>query len=339
MLAAAALAAVVAGFALLSAHYGSPASVVRKTWSSFSHEAGSTNPNNLNSRLFSFSGTGRVDLWRVAWSDFRAHPLLGSGAGTYQRYWLQDRPVPSEAVNAHNLYAETLAELGLPGLGLLLLALLAPLVAAVRARRLPVVGAAAAAYAALLVHAIVDWDWQLPGVALAGVLLGAGVLVAGRDESRSFRLPRPVLGGAIGALVLVAVVSVVTLLANRAVANAGSRTASDDIAAATSFARRAQELEPWSSEPWRVLGEAQLADGRLAAAQATFHTAIAKNPGSWKLWLDLALASRPRRRIGSPPPSARWRSTRSARRSTRSGRRSACPRRRRSRVRNRPGPR
>ena len=48
---------------------------------------------------------------------------------------------------------------------------------------------------------------------------------------------------------------------------------------------------PWSSEPWRLRGEAQLALGREAEARASFARAIATSPRDWNLWFDLARAS------------------------------------------------
>ena len=39
------------------------------------------------------------------------------------------------------------------------------------------------AYCAFLVHAAVDWDWQLPAVALAGLICGASILVAARPDA------------------------------------------------------------------------------------------------------------------------------------------------------------
>ncbi|HVS86132.1 MAG TPA: O-antigen ligase family protein [Gaiellaceae bacterium] len=290
VLAGAAAAAAVAAIAVLSSHYGSPSAVVRKAWSSFTAREGGVGSNDLNQRLFSFSGTGRVDLWRVAWTDFRQHPLRGSGAGTYQRWWLQDRPTASQAVNAHNLYAETLAELGVPGLALLLGALLAPLVAAWRARRTLAVGAAGAVYAAFLVHAFVDWDWQLPGVALVAVLLGAGILATARDRAEPRTLPRRAVYATALVLLAIAAISVETLVANRAVTRTGKLASQDQTAAAIASARHARRLEPWSSEPLRLLGEAQLQSGDLAGARATFRSALAKDGDDWRLWLDLALA-------------------------------------------------
>ena len=62
-------------------------------------------------------------------------------------------------------------------------------------------------------------------------------------------------------------------------------------AAAASAAHDAARWAPWSSEPLRLLGEAQLGAGDVAAARASFREGVRKDPDSWLLWLDLALAS------------------------------------------------
>ena len=127
----------------------------------------------------------RPGYWRAALNEYRAHPALGDGAGAFGRYWLQ-HPSADPGVqgtrDAHSLYIETLAELGPFGLALLLIALGAPLAALPRARS-PAVPAAAGAYVAYLVHAAVDWDWEMPAVTLAALLCGAAVLAASRPES------------------------------------------------------------------------------------------------------------------------------------------------------------
>src|SRR5439155_6624426 len=79
---------------------------------------------NLVARL---AGANRPHYWRVAWHEVELNPVLGSGAGTFDRYWLLYRPVGSFARDAHSLYLETLAELGPVGLVLLLAALGLPL--------------------------------------------------------------------------------------------------------------------------------------------------------------------------------------------------------------------
>jgi len=116
----------------------------------------------------------RTSLWRVAWHQFEKHVAFGSGAGTFALAWARSGLIESRggALDAHSLYLETLAELGVVGLLLLLAFLLLPLV---HARRAPV---AAGAYVVFLVHAGLDWDWEMPAVVLAGLCCGAVAVAA-----------------------------------------------------------------------------------------------------------------------------------------------------------------
>ena len=110
--------------------------------------------------------------WHVAWQEASDFPVTGRGAGTFELAWLEEQPIEESVLDAHSLYLETLAELGLVGLGLLALALVPPLVPAFRGTS----AAAAAGYVAFLFHAGVDWDWEMPAVTVAGLLCGAAIL-------------------------------------------------------------------------------------------------------------------------------------------------------------------
>jgi len=122
----------------------------------------------------------RFEYWEVAWRQWEANRWLGSGAGTFAEYWRrEDEPI--DVLDAHSLYVETLAELGPIGLVLLLCALSLPLLAGVRARHHPFAGVAAGAYTAYLVHAGLDWDWEMPAVTLTGLLCAVALLASARE--------------------------------------------------------------------------------------------------------------------------------------------------------------
>jgi len=129
-------------------------------------------------RLLDAHGSDRLELWRAAFDDFRAHPFGGSGAGTFGLYWTRHRPQPVTVRDAHSLYLESLAELGVPGFALVVAALALPLVAGIRSRRRPWVPFVLGAYVAYLVHTGIDWDWELPAVTLAGLFCGVALLPA-----------------------------------------------------------------------------------------------------------------------------------------------------------------
>jgi Flp pilus assembly protein TadD len=82
------------------------------------------------------------------------------------------------------------------------------------------------------------------------------------------------------------------LLGNSAISASSKSTEAGNFARAESQARRATNFAPWSAEPWRRLGEAQLVAGNLVAARESFRKAIAKDRRDWTLWFELAEASR-----------------------------------------------
>jgi cytochrome c-type biogenesis protein CcmH/NrfG len=179
---------------------------------SISHGLGSlTNPSaavpaNGPARLTAVS-SARARYWHEALQVFKAHPLLGAGAEGYATARLRYRTLPLDVQQAHGFVVQTLADLGLIGL-LLVLALLGTwMVAAGRAthpfnrswrhwrwRRWPIPDRVAAhglytperiglltmlcLVVTFGVHSFVDWTWYVPGLACAA-LLCAGWL-AGR---------------------------------------------------------------------------------------------------------------------------------------------------------------
>jgi len=143
----------------------------------------------------------RSSLWGVAWHEFASHVAGGSGAGTFALAWARSGLVETRggALDAHSLYLETLAELGPVGLLLLLAFLLYPLRHVAGARAVRGGPAAAGAAVVFLVHAGLDWDWEMPAVVLAGLCCGA---VALRSAEAQPRPVKPSGRAAIVALVL-----------------------------------------------------------------------------------------------------------------------------------------
>jgi O-antigen ligase len=127
----------------------------------------------------------RSAYWAAAVAEARERPLLGSGAGSFYLSWLEHRSVATDVRDAHNLYVETLSELGPVGLALVLVVVGVPLGTAVRRRGDPMVATAAAGFAVFALHAGLDWDWEMPVVTL--VALGCGGIVLAADEQTSVR--------------------------------------------------------------------------------------------------------------------------------------------------------
>ena len=282
----------VASLLAVFVRYGGPVELTRKGYDAFTTTKGET-PVNLNKRLFSFSGSYRSELWHVAWEDYEDNSVLGSGPGTYEQYWNEHRPIPHKVRDAHNLYLETLAELGPVGLLLLLIALGAPLVASLTARSHPLVPAATAAYAAYLVHASVDWDWEMAAVTLTALTCGAGLLAGADRRDPPPLLLGPARIGGVSAALLLAAVSFVGLVGASALAAGDSALDEGRYGDARSQARKATHWWRWSPDPWRLLGDTEAVQGDLPASRESYRKAITKDGSDWKLWYDLSTVTDP----------------------------------------------
>ena len=144
----------------------------------------------------------RIDYWRGAAGVIREHPIFGCGLGSfwcvYQRYML---PGADMIQHAHNSWLEVWAELGIPGLVLLVVLLGFSIVRGVRnLKDVPGVGAAVGLLAFAL-HNLVEFDLYVPEIILPAFVL-AGLLApsAGKSASRASSLA--FLGVCIAALVV-----------------------------------------------------------------------------------------------------------------------------------------
>jgi hypothetical protein len=267
--------------------YGSPVHIVRSAYHQF--ESPPKYDGSLTSRLFMLSSNGRVDLWHAAWRNYQDHPWLGSGAGTFEEYWARHRPYQEDVRDAHGLYAETLSEVGPIGLALLAVFLAIPFAGLRRARHHPLVPAAAAAYVAYVVHAIFDWDWEMPVLGVTAILCAAAILASRGPRDDSAEPVARKTTYALAALLLVPIgFSLVALVGNTSMGSAAGAIRSGDWSAAAGDARRARFWAPWSPRPWQLLAVAELGLGHRATAVRDLQRAIAKSPRDWQLWFQLS---------------------------------------------------
>jgi O-Antigen ligase len=270
----------------------------------FSGAAPRGNQGDLRQRLTDPSNNGRSDLWKVALRGFAADPVHGHGAGTYQILWDRERPRFAYTVNAHSLYLQAMAELGAPGL-LLLVALIATVLVGL-ARRAR--GAQRSLYGALLavavvwaVHAGVDWDWEMPVVTLpffaaAGLALsprGAWPSDRARPRSASIggraiaRAPRIVLAG----VCLAAVVLPVLLIGSQSRLSQAERALyASNCTKADAAANSSISWLGVRPEPYEILGFCDLQRGLPTLAVAQMRQAVRRDPSSWERYYALALA-------------------------------------------------
>jgi O-antigen ligase len=136
-------------------------------------------------RLTSVS-SNRYEYWRVGLRAFERHPLDGLGSGGFRVFWLRERPIPEAVKDVHSLEFEMAAELGLVGL-LAFAAMVAGVALAARRalhRHRPLAAGSCAAALVWLLHASIDWDWEVPAVTLPAIVL-AGALIALSEEPLS----------------------------------------------------------------------------------------------------------------------------------------------------------
>ena len=257
-------------------------------------------PNQPEQHFSQFSGAGRHDFYRVAIDTFGEKPLLGSGAGTYQFAWNENRSIAQPVHNAHSLYLESFAELGIVG-GLLVLALVGVLLwtgfAAWRDAPHPQRERYAALFAATLAFAVsagLDWFWELPGLG-AVFFLASGVLVAARcsqlaaapdpaliarGEDRRFGLA--VAGLAIAWIAAVALIG--PLLVDREINASQSAAADGDLTSAVGHAKTARSIEPFAASPYVQLGLLAESQSEYDVAAERLTQAIDREDRNWQLY-------------------------------------------------------
>jgi hypothetical protein len=277
----------VIGVAAALIRVGGPLTVVGDAYDSLSSDPAADA--DLNQRLFSLGSRGRVEHWRVAWDTFSAHRVAGTGAGTYEQAWLMRRESDVKVRNAHSLYLETLAELGIVGFVLLVSALALPVFAAVKARGRNLVPAAFGGYVAYAAHAGIDWLWELPAVTLAALFTALAIVAAARGEARIV-VDGPRRYAAVAALLAAAGFAFVGLKSNIALSESVDAFRTSDFTRARTKAHEAARWAPWSAQPWQRLGQAALAQGDLGEARRAFREGIEKDPHNWELWIGLASA-------------------------------------------------
>jgi hypothetical protein len=291
LMASTSVAAVVVAVALAAGG----ASWIGDQYDRFLHGAPLANSGDLRARLSDPSSNGRIDHWNAAFEGFAESRLHGTGAGTYQFVWEQHRDIPVNVVDAHGLYFETLSDLGIVGLLLLVGTIVGILVGLARRARGPNRGFYAALFAAGVVwtvHAGIDWDWEMPVVTAWLFAVGGAALAsqrrrrpsAGAHRGRDARVPV-----AVGLLIL-AVTPVLMMVSQTHVSAASDAFYAGDCDAAEREALSAISRLATRPEPYQVLGYCNMERGRAQAAIAAMRQAIDRQPDSWEPRFGLALA-------------------------------------------------
>ena len=263
-------------------------------WERFMSGAAPSGSNSdLRQRLTDASNDGRTDLWRVALNGFAAAPAHGRGAGMYQVLWDQNRPHYAYTVNAHSLYFETMAELGIPGLVLLLVAVgvvLVGIATQVRGSRRSLYGALLAAGVVWALHAGVDWDWQMPVVTL-GFFAAAGLALGPRKGSGPGWIPSHGSRLFLGLCLLLTLVLPVLMIGSQTrLASAENALYESNCPKAGADALSSIGWLDVRPEPYEVVGFCDLKRGLPRTGVSAMQQAVRLDPSSWEAYYALAIA-------------------------------------------------
>ena len=237
-------------------------------------------------RLTQLGSNGRIDEWRVAWDDgFLRHSIDGTGAGTYATLSTRYSPTSTRVLNAHSLYIEELAELGIIGGGLVIAIVVSILVALARRAR----GAEREIWAPLLVgsvmwavHAGVDWDWQMPAITAWVFAAGALALAAPADRADFEAQPAARFAVALGCLLLAITPAEIWRSQTQIIKAVnefehGHCLLAEDAALASNAALSSRP------DPFELISYCEVGVQRYALALAAIEAAEARDPQNWEL--------------------------------------------------------
>jgi hypothetical protein len=277
-------------------------------------------PDEGGDRVFASSST-RGKYWREAGRVFADRPAVGVGAGAFAVARLRHRADAAVTAHAHGFVPQTLADLGIVGVVLTTVLLVAWLIAALRAtallpRRLPYalpthepgprrdwdsdrMGLVALMLAAIAfgLQSTIDWTWFVPGPAVlalvaAGYVAGRGPASALPDVRATRPRPDPTRIAAAAAVGLAALVLAWAVwqpeASDRVTGQALELADAGDFPEAIGKTEDAQDLNPLTPEPLLVRASIQTQAGEEAAAEETLEQAVLGFPGDPHTWYRLA---------------------------------------------------
>ena len=255
-------------------------------------------------RFASASGSNRYQYWESTLDANATDPLLGIGPGTFEFWWARNNPLENATGlfvrDAHSLYLETLAELGIVG-AVLIVGFVGFVLATGSARAIrrragstPVLAAATAGAAAFATAAAVDWAWELTVLPVCFLLLAAVIL--GRDtgpaaggESAGDSGPGLAIRGGLAGLAIAALIVIAIPFAGlSAIDDSRAEAQSAAFDRALADARTAVDVQPYAGTPY--LQEALVLElsGDLDAAAVAAQRATREEPTNWRPWLVLS---------------------------------------------------
>lgn len=165
--------------------------------------SGGDAPSGVQERLTSLDSL-RYTYWEVGLEAWRDRPLTGTGAGTFEYTWLQERPSSTGVKQIHNLYLEQGTETGVFAFAAMLgFALVLTLYTGAAALRTPgggpggtgstrrtLLAGLTAAIVVYLFSSVLEWHWYIPASTLIFfILAGVAVKYASLSGPEDFEKP------------------------------------------------------------------------------------------------------------------------------------------------------
>jgi hypothetical protein len=288
---AVAVVALGAGLVLAGAHAGRIAGSVQDRWDT-ARSGAPAEPG--EGRLLSVGPYQRPDYWRVAGHAFAGAPVLGVGAGGFERRYTAERRYAKHSRYVHDLWLRVLAEGGVVALALLLAAIGAASAGIVRVAR-HTTRAGRAVVVACLAPAVVfgvhaSFDWLEEFLVLAGPAFAfplAALRMAGPARAAG-RLPGWPAGLAFGLAGLLALASLgAAWVATRDVERGTALWRADRTEALRAL-HRAERFDPLSATPALTEAGLALGSGDLATARRALRRSLEREE-TWKARLELGL--------------------------------------------------
>ncbi len=294
---------------------GGPFSWTKSRIDAFTSTTKAESTATVEERLFS-SQSERYQEWSAAVETFKEKPLTGTGAATWVVGWLKWRPFDMISKDGHSWFFENLSELGIIGASLMIAFVVVFTLISIkdlrflkRGREREIYGAFFAACAALLIHAMIDWDWEMPVIFLAFFMFAGGLLRYGQLSRRAVETGeettvdeaagnsaggwkfRHLFGwtGLIGLLCLVAMaLTIPPILESNRMDVVKDYDKKGDFVNLDAAARTAERFGPLDGEPLMYQAKAKMGLGKLDEAEQLLLQSIDKDPKNDKTWRVLA---------------------------------------------------
>lgn len=254
----------------------------------------------------------RTEFWRIGLDNFRQHPLVGTGGGTYRFVNMRTQSGEGLARDPHSIWVRFLTDQGIVGF-MLLLAFMATLVIAVAVQLRDHPGLRRdGLYISLLIAALawvadssIEWNWALPAVSVPFfIICGLIFRLGGASEqdvesgtvsvtdsgnlSTLYVIPVWLRMVVISAAVVLSVTFLSFLMSRMLSDRAQISLMSGNLESAETSARRASQFNPYTVDPLLVLAHSAAGRGDYIEARRITQSAIDLEPEKSSLYEELA---------------------------------------------------